>query len=47
MADALGLTTVYVNRTLDRLRRLEIIQFDRNHMTVRNIAALGEIAEFE
>ena len=34
MADALGLTTVYVNRTLDRLRRLEIIQFNRNRMTV-------------
>jgi CRP-like cAMP-binding protein len=47
LADALGLTTVYVNRTLDRLRRLDIIQFDRNCMTVRNIDALREIAEFE
>ena len=47
IADALGLTTVYVNRTLDRLRRLEIIQFDRSCMTVRNFDALREIAEFE
>ena len=47
IADALGLTTVYVNRTLDRLKRLEIIQFDRSRMTVRNIEALREIAEFE
>ncbi len=47
MADALGLTTVYVNRTLDRLRRLEIIQFNRNRMTVRNFEALRDIAELE
>jgi CRP/FNR family transcriptional regulator, anaerobic regulatory protein len=47
IADALGLTTVYVNRTLDRLRRSGIIQFNRNHMTVRDIKALQEIAEFE
>lgn len=47
IADALGLTTVYVNRTLDRLRRLEIIQFDRSRMTVRNFEALRDIAELE
>ena len=46
MADALGLTTVYVNRTLDRLRRLRSSSLTAI-MTVRNIAALGEIAEFE
>jgi CRP/FNR family transcriptional regulator, anaerobic regulatory protein len=45
IGDALGLTTVYVNRTLHRLRKLEIIEFDRNHMMVRDFEALSEIAD--
>ncbi len=47
IADALGLTTVYINRTLDRLRRLNVIAFDRQWMTVRDIPALRIIAEEE
>lgn len=47
LADALGLTTVYVNRTLDRLRKLDVIAFDRNRMTIRNFDRLREISEEE
>ena len=47
LADALGLTTVYVNRTLDRLRKLELIEFKRNWMRISDIKALSRIAETE
>lgn len=47
LADALGLTTVYVNRTLDRLRKTGLIDFDRQRMTIRDLAALRAIAEEE
>lgn len=47
LADALGLHTVYVNRTLDKLRRLDVIEFDRQWMTVRNPDDLKIIAEEE
>lgn len=44
MADALGLTTVYVNRTLDKLRQMGVISFDRRHMHILQPAQLTEIA---
>lgn len=47
LADSVGLTTVYVNRTLDRLRRLEVIAYDRDHMTILNLERLRAIAEEE
>jgi CRP/FNR family transcriptional regulator, anaerobic regulatory protein len=47
LADALGLTTVYVNRTMDRLRKLGVIAFDRHHMTILDPERLREIAEEE
>lgn len=47
LADALGLTTVYVNRTLDRLRKLDLIDFNRNFMIVKNFEGLSRIAESE
>jgi CRP/FNR family transcriptional regulator len=47
IADALGLTTVYVNRTLDRLRRDGIIDFSRRRMVIRNPRALPKVAEEE
>jgi CRP-like cAMP-binding protein len=47
LADALGLHTVYVNRTLDRLRKKHIIEFDRQWMTVKDFEELKRIAEEE
>lgn len=47
LADALGLTTVYVNRTLDKLRKSGIIAFDRNRMSLLNIERLRELAQEE
>ena len=47
LADALGLTTVYVNRTLDRLRRENIIAFGHRRMQILDPGRLAEIAEEE
>lgn len=47
MADALGLTTVYVNRTLDRLRKDGIIEFERDRMNILDHATLRKIADEE
>lgn len=47
MADALGLTTVYVNRTLDQLRKQGIIAFRRHAMTILDFDRLHEIASDE
>lgn len=47
IADALGLTTVYVNRTLDKLRRDDVIAFDRMWMSIQNIDKLMRISEEE
>jgi Crp-like helix-turn-helix protein len=47
MADALGLTTVYVNRTLDRLRKEGVIDFKRDRMKIINRALLLQTAEEE
>ena len=47
LGDALGLTTVYVNRTLDRLRKLDLIDFKRNWMVIKDFETLSRIAENE
>ncbi len=47
LADALGLTAVYVNRTLDHLRKLNIVAFGNRIMTIQNFERLHEIANEE
>lgn len=47
LADALGLTKVYVNRTLDRMRKEKILEIDRHIMTVLDRKRLSEIADEE
>jgi len=47
LADALGLTTVYVNRTLDRLRKDGIIEFERDRMQIMDHVTLRKIADEE
>jgi len=47
LADALGLTTVYVNRTLVALRKRGTITFDRTTMTILDQTELGRLAQDE
>lgn len=46
LADTLGLSSVHVNRTLQELRRRELIVFRDRVMHLRDLAALREIAMF-
>ena len=45
IADALGLTTVYVNRLLHRLRREKIVTFDRRTMRIMDLDRLKGLME--
>lgn len=45
IADALGLTVVYVNRTLTNLRKDGIIEFDRQRMSILNLGVLQSMAD--
>ena len=47
LADCLGLTTVHVNRTIQELRKRELIHLDRRRVTLRDMDALRNIAEFD
>jgi CRP-like cAMP-binding protein len=47
LADILGLSTVHVNRVLQVLRSLDLIELSRNQLTIRDKAGLYEIAEFD
>lgn len=44
LADALGLTTVHVNRTLARLRKEGVIHLEHQRMDIRNLPRLHELA---
>ena len=47
IADATGLTSVHVNRTLRVLREEGVIEQERRHLTVRNWPRLRQIAGFD
>jgi CRP-like cAMP-binding protein len=47
LADVLGLSTVHVNRVLQTLRSLGMIELSRNQLMILNKAGLYEIAEFD
>lgn len=47
LGDALGLTPVHVNRTLQSLRQAKIVSTEGRRFVVKDWAALAEIAEFE
>ena len=47
LADALGLTTVHVNRVLQTLRSQGLIELGRTQLMIRNKARLYEIAGFD
>lgn len=47
MADALGITNVHINRTLQSMRAKNLIRFDRRRWELLDLAALKRIAMFE
>ena len=47
IAEYAGLTPVHVNRTLQKLRRQEVIRFERKVLTICDWAELQRIAEFD
>jgi CRP-like cAMP-binding protein len=47
VAECLGLTAVHVNRTLRDLREQGMVEFSRGRVTIRDMARLRKIAEFE
>jgi CRP-like cAMP-binding protein len=47
LGDALGLSTVHVNRVLQVLRSHGLIELSRNQLMIRNKTGLYEIAEFD
>jgi CRP-like cAMP-binding protein len=47
IADAMGLTPVHVNRTMQTLRRDQIVRTEQRTIHVDNWARLSEIAEFD
>jgi CRP-like cAMP-binding protein len=46
LADATGLTSVHVNRTLQELRRCGLIELERTKLTIPDMAALQRVALF-
>ena len=46
LAETLGLSSVHVNRTLQELRRQQLISLDGGTLTIQNLAALEEVSFF-
>lgn len=47
LSQCLGLTPVHVNRTLMELREREVLEFRDRRVTIRELEALRQIAEFD
>jgi CRP-like cAMP-binding protein len=47
LADALGLSTVHVNRTLQDLRATDLVELRGKRLTIRNERGLREVAMFD
>lgn len=47
LSECLGLTAVHVNRTLQELRKRELIELEGRRATVLNVPALQALAEFD
>ena len=47
LADALGLSTIHVNRVLHQLRERGLLTFKGRNVTIQNASALKEIAGYE
>jgi CRP-like cAMP-binding protein len=47
LAECLGLTAVHVNRTLQELRRMNLLDLQERHLTILDPAGLQRVAEFD
>jgi len=47
IGDALGLSVPHVNRVLRRLREDDLVTVEDQRVTIKNIDALAELADFE
>lgn len=47
LAEMLGITSVHANRTLQQLRKRGLIEFAGGLVTIRDVAALKQVAEFD
>lgn len=47
LAECLGLTSVHVNRVLKELRDRELVAFRSSRVTIRDLAGLQRVAEFD
>lgn len=47
LADAIGISSVHVNRTLQQLRSEGLIKFEQEMLTVLDVGSLKEAAQFE
>jgi CRP-like cAMP-binding protein len=47
LGDCLGLTSVHVNRTLQGLRKLKLIEVEKNRVNILDLKGLQALAEFE
>ena len=47
VGETLGLTAVHVNRTLQELRRKGVLELEHRRVTIRDVDALENIAEFD
>jgi CRP-like cAMP-binding protein len=47
IAECLGLTSVHVNRMLRELREMGLMEFSRGRVTLMNLEALRDVAEFD
>jgi len=47
LGECLGLTSVHVNRTLQELRKRGLVEFQNRRVTILDIPALTDVAEFD
>lgn len=47
LSECLGLTPVHVNRSLRRLRELQLVTFQRGRVDIHDLAGLEDVAEFD
>jgi DNA-binding transcriptional regulator LsrR (DeoR family) len=47
IGDAVGLTTVHVNRTMRALREEKLVAVERQHVTILDFERLSVISDFE
>ena len=47
LGECLGLTSVHVNRTLQELRRRDLVEFHSRRVAIKDLRALEQMAEFD